>query len=141
MCRDDFLEKEMQPILVFLPVKTHGQKSLVGYNPWCHKELDMTKWLSIHTHTTHINHGHSISLILTGLDISVWKISDHWDERGSMLSSRAGELLKETFVLKGAIWDRCMVPIPCFVCLWCLWLEQPPCNVEVNDPKIKMTCC
>ena len=28
---------------VFLPGKSHGQRSLVGYNPWSHKELDMTE--------------------------------------------------------------------------------------------------
>ena len=25
--------------------KSHGQRSLVGYRPWGHKELDMTEWL------------------------------------------------------------------------------------------------
>ena len=25
----------------------HGQRSLVGYSPWGHKESDMTEWLSI----------------------------------------------------------------------------------------------
>ena len=29
---EDPLEKEMQPTLVFLPGKTHGQRSLVGYS-------------------------------------------------------------------------------------------------------------
>ena len=28
---------------VFLPRKSHGQRSLVGYNPWSHKESDMTE--------------------------------------------------------------------------------------------------
>ena len=32
---------------VFLPGKPHGQKSLVAYSPWGHKESDMTEW----THT------------------------------------------------------------------------------------------
>ena len=32
-----------QPSLVFLPGKSHGQRTLVGYNPWGNKELDMTK--------------------------------------------------------------------------------------------------
>ena len=32
---------------VFLPGKPHGQKSLVGYSPWHHKESDMTE----NTHT------------------------------------------------------------------------------------------
>ena len=29
-----------QPIPIFLPGKSHGQRSLVGYNSWGHKELD-----------------------------------------------------------------------------------------------------
>ena len=37
-----------QPSLVFLPGKPHGQRSLVGYSPWCHKELDTTEGLSTH---------------------------------------------------------------------------------------------
>ena len=32
-----------QPTLAFLPGKSHGQRTLVGYNPWGHKELDVTK--------------------------------------------------------------------------------------------------
>ena len=30
-----------QPTLVFLPGESHEQRSLVGYSPWVHKELDM----------------------------------------------------------------------------------------------------
>ena len=29
----------------------HGQRSLVGYNPWGHKELNMTEQLSTAQHT------------------------------------------------------------------------------------------
>ena len=29
--------------------KSHGQRSLVGYSPWGHKELDLTKRLSMHS--------------------------------------------------------------------------------------------
>ena len=39
----DFLEEDMQPIPVFLPGESHGQRSLAGYNPWDCKELDMTE--------------------------------------------------------------------------------------------------
>ena len=28
---------------VFLPGESHGQKILVGYSPWDHKELDTSK--------------------------------------------------------------------------------------------------
>ena len=31
--------RKWQPIPVFLPGKSHGQRSLVGYSPWSHKEL------------------------------------------------------------------------------------------------------
>ena len=29
--------RKWQPIPLFLPVKSHGQRSLVGYSPWGHK--------------------------------------------------------------------------------------------------------
>ena len=32
-----------QPILVFLPGESHGQRSLAGYSPWGHKESDTTE--------------------------------------------------------------------------------------------------
>ena len=42
--------KKWQPSPVFLPGKSHGQRSLVGYCPLGHKESDKTKGLSTHTH-------------------------------------------------------------------------------------------
>ena len=42
--REDPLERtEWQTTPVFLLGIFHGQWSLVGYNPWCCKELDMTE--------------------------------------------------------------------------------------------------
>ena len=38
--------RKQQPIPVFLPGKSHGQRSLEGYSPWGHKESDMTEQLS-----------------------------------------------------------------------------------------------
>ena len=35
--------RKWQPIPVFLPGKSHGQRSLVGYSPWGQKESDTTK--------------------------------------------------------------------------------------------------
>ena len=37
---EDPLEKERLPTSVFWPGESHGQRSLVGYSPRCHKELD-----------------------------------------------------------------------------------------------------
>ena len=39
-----------QPTPVFLSGEFHGQKSLAGYSPWGHKELDVTERLSL-THS------------------------------------------------------------------------------------------
>ena len=33
---------------VFLPGKSHGQRSLAGYSPWGCRQLDTTEWLSMH---------------------------------------------------------------------------------------------
>ena len=33
----------VNPLLVFLPEESHGQRSLVGYSPWGHRELDTTE--------------------------------------------------------------------------------------------------
>ena len=35
--------RKWQPTPVFLPGKSHGQRSLVGYTLWGHKELDTTE--------------------------------------------------------------------------------------------------
>ena len=44
--QEDPLEEGMQPTPAFLPGESHGQRSLVGYSPWHHKELDTTERLS-----------------------------------------------------------------------------------------------
>ena len=38
---EDPLEKGMATHASILTGKSHGQRSLVGYSPWCHKESDM----------------------------------------------------------------------------------------------------
>ena len=35
--------RKWQPTPVLLPGKPHGQRSLVGYSPWGHKESDTTE--------------------------------------------------------------------------------------------------
>ena len=37
------MRRTWQPTPVLLPGKSHGQRSLVGYSPWGHKESDTTK--------------------------------------------------------------------------------------------------
>ena len=38
--------REWQPTLVFLPGKSHGQRSLAGYSPWGRKKSDTTEKLT-----------------------------------------------------------------------------------------------
>ena len=47
--RKDPLEKEVATPGVFLPGRFHGQRNLVGYRPWGHKESDTTEQLSTYT--------------------------------------------------------------------------------------------
>ena len=37
--------RKWQPIPVFLPGESHGQRNLIGYSPWGCKDLDTTKQL------------------------------------------------------------------------------------------------
>ena len=41
--------RKWQPISVFSPGESQGQRSLSGYSPWGHKESDMTEWFGTHT--------------------------------------------------------------------------------------------
>ena len=40
---EDPWRRKWQPIAVFLPGKSHGQRSLAGYSPWGGKESDRTE--------------------------------------------------------------------------------------------------
>ena len=43
--------RKWQPSPVFLSGESHGQRSLVGYSPWGHKEMDTTEATDTETHT------------------------------------------------------------------------------------------
>ena len=43
-------KRKWRPTPVFVPGESHGQRSLVGYNPWGCKESDMTDRLSTHVY-------------------------------------------------------------------------------------------
>ena len=46
-------ERNGNSLQYFLPGKFHGQRSLVGYNPWGCKESDTTEHVHTHTQCTH----------------------------------------------------------------------------------------
>ena len=53
------LRRQWQPTPLFLPGQFHGQKRLMGYSPWGHKERDTTERLSqtCHTNINYEEHG------------------------------------------------------------------------------------
>ena len=44
-------KRKWQPTAVFLPRKFHGQRSLMNYSPYSHKESEITENVHVHTHT------------------------------------------------------------------------------------------
>ena len=50
--------RKWQPTPVFLPGESHGQRNVVGYSPWDHKESDMTEQLSMRERAPVINPTH-----------------------------------------------------------------------------------
>ena len=47
--------RKRKPVPVFLPGKSHGQKSLAGYSPWGCKILDVTEQLSTHAYVIDVS--------------------------------------------------------------------------------------
>ena len=56
--------RKWQPTPVFLSGESHGQRSLEGYSPQCHKESD-TAEVTEHTHTNTHTHTHTHNLVAT----------------------------------------------------------------------------
>ena len=52
-----YRRRKWQPTPVFLPGKSHGWRSLVGYSPWGRKESDTTEWLHFHFSLSCIGEG------------------------------------------------------------------------------------
>ena len=59
--------RKCQPTPVFLPEKSHGQRSLAGYSQWARRESDMIE----HEHNTTIDTlEHKISKLIITLIVS-----------------------------------------------------------------------
>ena len=75
------LEKEMAIHSSILPGKSHGQRSLEGYSPRGHKELDTTEWLHFrvtqHAHTHHHGRRQRVTCSCLGR-VQLSGRGDHW---------------------------------------------------------------
>ena len=78
--------REWQPTPVFLPGKSHGERSLVGHSLWGHKESDITEQLAL-----------SVLIVLPTATISICKQLDRVFSIGlylkSTLTSSSGRFL------------------------------------------------
>ena len=96
--------RKWQPTLVFLPGKSHGQRSLAGYNPWGSKESDTTERLQSFNDLWN-----SIMFVLTWVPLkpesetNIWVMADYlrmeipWRsmvDRGSQ-TEREGKINKD----------------------------------------------
>ena len=69
---EDPLQKEMETHSSVLARKSHGQRSLVGYSPWCCRESDTTMQL---TYT------HQYPCLGNPMDGAAWWATVHGSQR------------------------------------------------------------
>ena len=109
---------------VFLPGGSHGQRSLVGYSPWGHKELDRTEQLTLSLLLV-------LNIITSGLLWVPWKnfclvsfayvsarrsiYLTSWEKAGVLISmSRAmSEAEAPAFPFSLRKWGRCWAAVRC----------------------------
>ena len=87
--------RKWQPILVLLPGKSHGQRSLVAYSPWHCKESDMTKRLNFQLSIIKwSNEGCPSKHAYYWAGKSKWKHTGPWMQRCSLSPDLADKLLQ-----------------------------------------------
>ena len=75
--------RKWQPSPVFLPEKSHGQRSLVDLSLWCHKESDTTEWLNNNNNKIHYWSGEGngnpvqYSCLKNSMDRGTWQATVH----------------------------------------------------------------
>ena len=93
--------RKWQSTPVLLPGKSHGQRSLVGYSPWGHKQLNMTERLHFHFHFL-LYSGKAKeaegSLFPTNKKWGTWKGFAPWPQRSCSISMR---------LFYFSVWDLC----------------------------------
>ena len=89
--------RKWQPTPVPLPGKLHGQRSLVGYSPWGHRESDTTERLHFHFHLAQSPHngnwgpqeGKELTQDCAAPVLCLWPI---YDKREGLKGSSQGSL-------------------------------------------------
>ena len=92
--------RKWQPTPVFLPGKSHGQRSLAGYNPWGQKESDTTEQLNTHTFYK-IHHTHKKTTLLC---LTKEPIKSHFQVNKSISNNHEDD--QEWLILGDCILDK-----------------------------------
>ena len=61
--------RQWQLTPVFLPVEFHGQRILMGYSPWGHKELDTTE----HMHDNMVLKAYKMQTVKVSISQGCWE--------------------------------------------------------------------
>ena len=108
--REDPLEKEMATHSSVLAWTAHGQRSLVGYSPWGHRELDTTEIMSVLLctlcKTWHLTCTVSLSWMLS---LSLFYVKKPESERQAIYPS--GEETNRISLSQD--WTQVPLPLPC----------------------------
>ena len=78
------------PTFVFLPGKSHGQRSLTGYSPWGSKELDITKRLNTHTEISNVHFSVRPTELSFIFPCFLWKYNISFSGRGKKAEREKG---------------------------------------------------
>ena len=129
--------RKWQPTLVFLLGKSHGQKSLVGYSSWVHKESDTIEWLN-NTETPWNKPNSKLKQRKEKKGKKEGKGKrERREERGEMLSKQGYRKKRET----GRVWSYCsfsgwiwyQTPFPCQRGKLSIWFRVP--GLRLHSPS------
>ena len=89
--------RKWQPTPVFLPGKSHGRRSLLGYSSWGRKELDTTEQLHFHFHTVKV-----FSIVSEAVDIFLEFSCFFYDpmDAGSLISGSSAFSKSNLYIWK-----------------------------------------
>ena len=104
------MRRKWQLIPVFLPGESHGQRSLVGYNPWGYEESDTTEQLQFNFSLSRIGgNGNPLqcSCLENPRDWGAWwaavygshRVRHHWSNL-----AEAAAAVKNIWVHRGNVW-------------------------------------
>ena len=96
LSRRQYRRRQWHPTPVLLPGKSHGQRSLVGYSPWGHKESNTTERLHFHFSFSCIGEGNGNPLQCSCLEnprdggagyAAVYVVAQNWTRLKRLSSS------------------------------------------------------